>query len=412
MQPPRGAIGGDSDAALRRAPRFTARERQVLALRAVGRPVAEIASDLVVEPRTVRFHLANPYAKLGVTHRSASARQVALMAAIPADVATRALPTVEGESPGSGRAGLFRTDRKLTDVLRRGRFTLSAEVTPPRNGWEQAAILDQVAHLIGAGAGFLAVTKGAGGRLRGGSLPVAQTIKEQFGVPAVAHFTCRDLVPEEVENQLIDHHYFGIRNILALRGDPPDGQPGWRPRPGGYRYAYELVEQISALNAGRYLLRPSGPTATCQVPTDFCIGVAAYPEHPDAEEGLRFFGRKVEAGAHFAISQMVFDSEVYARFLDRCERAGLDVPVLPGTRLLRSRVQARHTAEKYGVTVPDRLRRRLRRLHDPDATQRALDAFLDLVERLRAYGAPGIHLFVTDTATAGDLLRRLIPSCK
>jgi methylenetetrahydrofolate reductase (NADPH) len=105
----------------------------------------------------------------------------------------------------------------------------------------------------------------------------------------------------------------------------------------------------------------------------------------------------------------VFDPEAYARFLDRCERAGLDVPILPGTRILRSRVQARHTAEKYGVTVPDRLRQRLRRLQDPDALARALDAFLDLVGRLRAYGAPGVHLFVTDTAAACDLLRRLTP---
>jgi methylenetetrahydrofolate reductase (NADH) len=136
-------------------------------------------------------------------------------------------------------------------VVGRGRFTLSAEVTPPRNGAEQAAVLDQMGRLVAAGAQFLAVTKGAGGSLRGGSLPIAQAIKEHFGVPAVAHFTCRDLLPEQVENLLIDHHYVGIRNLLALRGDPPDGQPAWAPRPGGYRYAYELAEQIRGLTGGR-----------------------------------------------------------------------------------------------------------------------------------------------------------------
>src|SRR3954470_20912017 len=134
----------------------------------------------------------------------------------------------------------FKPDQKLTEVLAQGWFTLSAEVIPPRNGSEQRKVLEQVQALIGAGAQFLAVTKGAGGSLRGGSLPIAQAVKEQFGVPCVAHFTCRDLTSAEVENQLMDHHYFGIRNILALRGDPPDGQAEYLPREGGHLYAYQL----------------------------------------------------------------------------------------------------------------------------------------------------------------------------
>src|SRR6476469_8888724 len=122
----------------------------------------------------------------------------------------------------------FKSDQKLTDVLAQG-FTISAEVIPPRNGSEQLRILQQIQTLVRSGAQFLAVTKGAGGSLRGGSLPIAQSVKERFGVPCIAHFTCRDLTSVDVENQLMDHHYFGIRNILALRGDPPDGQPDWKP---------------------------------------------------------------------------------------------------------------------------------------------------------------------------------------
>src|SRR5271156_2497976 len=103
----------------------------------------------------------------------------------------------------------FRSDIKLTDFLKQNGFTASAEIIPPRNGSEQRKILMQVKTLIDAGAQFLAVTKGAGGSLRGGSLPIAQLIKEKFSVPTIAHFTCRDLTLQEVENQLIDHHYFG-----------------------------------------------------------------------------------------------------------------------------------------------------------------------------------------------------------
>ena len=393
---------------------LTARERQVLLLRAEAHSVAAIACDLAVEPRTVKFHLRNIYAKLDAGASSQVSRQRLL-----AHYA-RLLPTTDA---GSGALGpdtappmLFRPDRKLTDVLRHNRFTLSAEVMPPRNGAEQSAVLRQVEQLVAAGAHFLAVTKGAGGSLRGGSLPIAQAIKERFVVPAIAHFTCRDLVSEEVENQLVDHHYFGIRNILALRGDPPDGQPEWRAREGGYSYAYELIEQVRRLNAGCYLVRHGGPAPTAQQPTDFCIGAAAYPEHPDADEGMRFFRRKIDAGAHFAITQMVFDADVYGRFLDRCERARVDVPVLPGTRILRSRLQATRTAEKFGAAVPRVVRAalpaKLNGLDDPDATARGIDCFLRLVARLRALGAPGVHVFVTHTPSACAALAALAPAGK
>jgi methylenetetrahydrofolate reductase (NADPH) len=121
---------------------------------------------------------------------------------------------------------MYEPDKKIIDIIGRGKTTVSAEVIPPRNGAHQLTVLQQIDKLIASGAEFLSVTKGAGGSLRGGSLPIAQTIKEKFNRPCIAHFTCRDLTPEEVENQLIDHHYFGIRNILALRGDPPQGLGG------------------------------------------------------------------------------------------------------------------------------------------------------------------------------------------
>jgi len=210
-----------------------------------------------------------------------------------------------------------------------------------------------------------------------------------------------------VENQLMDHHYFGIRNILALRGDPPDGQPDWRPRPDGYRYAHELIAQIRRLNHGQYLLRLGGPRSETQTPTQFCIGSAVYPEHPDPHERIDFFKQKVDAGAEYAITQMVFDSDAYGRFLDACEKARLNVPILPGTRILRSRVSARRTAEKYRVTIPDTTLKRLRPLQDADASARSLDLFLSLVDRLRRLGAPGIHVFVTDTAIACQALSQL-----
>lgn len=308
----------------------------------------------------------------------------------------------------------FRPDRKMTDVLREGRFTLSAEVIPPRNGTEQQKVLEQIESLIRSGAQFLAVTKGAGGSLRGGSLPIAQAVKEQFGVPCIAHFTCRDLTPAEVENQLMDHHYFGVRNILALRGDPPDGQKEWKPREGGHSFAYQLIAQIRAMNHGKYLPRPGGPVAEGNEKTDFCIGAAVYPEHPNPEERVEFFKKKVDAGAQYAITDMLFDPECYARFRDACAARGLSIPILPGTRVLRTRTQAEKMAAKFRVTIPKATLASLPEADLPsaagskEAMERGIELFLKMTERLRVLGAPGIHLFViADTPAASQALIRL-----
>ncbi len=293
----------------------------------------------------------------------------------------------------------FRPDQKITDVVARGKFTLSAEVLPPRNGAEQRQVLSQIQALIGAGAEFLAVTKGAGGSLRGGSLPIAQAVKESFGVPCIAHFTCRDLTPAEVENQLMDHHYFGIRNILALRGDPPDGQTGWTPREGGYTYAHELIRQIRGLNQGQFLERTGGPEVGPRESTDFCIGAAAYPEHPDEGERFRFFAEKVKAGAEYGITDMLFDSDRYARFVEGLQSRGISIPILPGTRILKSRAQAERMMAKFRVNVPEAWLKRLPEKDGPGALEAGLALFLEHVEALKRHGAPGIHLFViADTA--------------
>jgi methylenetetrahydrofolate reductase (NADPH) len=302
----------------------------------------------------------------------------------------------------------FRADEKLTEVLRKQKFTLSAEVIPPRNGAEQGKVLEQIQTLIQSGAQFLAVTKGAGGSLRGGSLPIAQAIKEQFKVPCIAHFTCRDLSPEEVENHLMDHHYFGIRNILALRGDPPDGQTNWTAKPGGYSFAYQLIEQIKNLNSGTYLKRTGGPEHAATEKTDFCIGAAAYPEHPNENERLEFFKIKITKGAEYGITDMVFDPDVYGRFLDLCSKNKIKVPILPGTRLLKSKAQADRMAKKFKVTVPKSIYDQLPSEDDPDALKKSVALFLKSVDRMKSLGAPGIHIYViADTNGAASALKEL-----
>ena len=286
----------------------------------------------------------------------------------------------------------FEPDKKITEILKINDFTVSAEVIPPRNGSNPIEIIKQINKLTESGAQFLAVTKGAGGSLRGGSLPIAQIIKEKFNRPCIAHFTCRDLTPDEVENQLMDHHYLGIRNILGLRGDPPMGETEFTPRPGSYPHAYQLIEQMARLNQGEYLER-TGYKVEKREATDFCIGAAVYPDAPDRSERIEFFKQKVFAGAEFAITQMLFDADSYSEFLDRSARAGLDTPVLPGARILSSKAQAQKMAQRFGFSLPKKVINALPE-NPAGAEQQIVDCFLQLIADLKKAGAPGIHLFV------------------
>lgn len=301
---------------------------------------------------------------------------------------------------------IYTPDKKITEIMQEKGFTLSAEVIPPRNGTEQTQILEQISTLVGSGAQFLAVTKGAGGSLRGGSLPIAQLIKERFNTPCIAHFTCRDLLPEEIENQIMDHHYFGIRNILGLRGDPPRDQPNWQARAGSHQYAHQLIEQIDRLNRGIYLER-NGYKVEAQHVTNFCIGAAAYPDCTDKKERSEFFKLKVQAGAAYGITQMLFDPDSYQRFLEENAKAGVHIPILPGTRVLRSQKQAERIAARFGVNMP---RDFLQQLPDNDeaSADQILAPVIRLLEKFKEAGAPGIHIFVlSDTELAAQALQCL-----
>ncbi|MCE3009300.1 MAG: methylenetetrahydrofolate reductase [Proteobacteria bacterium] len=300
---------------------------------------------------------------------------------------------------------IFKPDRKLIDILRESSFTISAEVIPPRNGTPQTKIFEELKELIHAGSQFLSVTKGAGGSLRGGSLPIAQSIKDYFKVPAIAHFTCRDLTPQDVENQLMDHHYVGIRNILALRGDPPRDLPDWKPLQGSYSYAYQLIEQIRKLNQGQFLERPNFEIQSA-LNTDFCIGAAAYPDEPNPAARTEHFAAKVRAGAEYAITQMIYDVDSYSRFLEEIAKANCTVPVLPGVRILSSQKQADRMRNRFQVPIPRHVSSALP--PEDSSPDQALEVFLKLVESFKKAGAPGLHVFVlTDTDLACRALRNL-----
>ena len=297
---------------------------------------------------------------------------------------------------------------KITDILGKNNFTISVEVVPPRNGENTDDIIDKINSLKGK-VDFLSVTKGAGGSLRGGTLPISYFTQAKQGISAIAHFVCRERTKAEIENDLVDMNLFKIKNILALRGDPPAGAKDeiWD---GEYKYAYNLVEQINNLNQGRYIPRKNLDKGEFRegIKTDFCILVAGHPEDP-IEEEIKHMQAKVDAGAEVIITQMVFSFEEYEKYVEALRKAGINLPVIPGIRPLVLSKQAESVEKFFGLKVDEKLKTLLKDAQtEEEAKGFGLGYFSDMINKLKEYGAPGVHLFVlNETELVDELLERL-----
>ena len=283
-------------------------------------------------------------------------------------------------------------------ILHTNTFSFSAELIPPRNGSDFDSIFSQIDLLAKNNFHFVSVTHGAGGSLRGGTLPICHFAQEKNNLSSIAHLTCRSS-KEELENSLIDHHYFNINNILALRGDPPDGfDTEFKPAPGGFRYAYQLIQQISNMNKGLYLVRKNfDKDAEYREgkPTSFCIGAACYPEE---DPNLEYLQLKRQCGAHFAISQMIYDINLLKIFYNKITNLfGHDFPIIPGIRIPSSYKQLLHVKTKFGITVPDSLLHALEKastISDEEMEKVGLEWMIHFVEGIQKIGYKGVHLFI------------------
>jgi len=304
---------------------------------------------------------------------------------------------------------------KMTDILSQGKHTLSVELVPSRNGTPIDTILESASNLKNAGADFFSVTKGAGGSLRGGTLPISYFIKEKVGLEVISHYTCIDKKCTTIECDLLDLHFFGVKNILALRGDLPDITPGVKSdiskHIGDYDYAHQLVTQIKNMNEGKYLLRKGFDKENefrDGLKTDFCIGVAAHPEEKNMDTAIEHLKAKVDSGAEYAITQMIFDPELYKEFVGKAKDAGCNIPILPGIRPLKSHKWAVMCEEKFGVPVPQKYTNGLEGLNDEAAYKKSVEMFSELCTEFKDAGAPGVHIFaVFDVDLVLEILRKI-----
>ena len=237
----------------------------------------------------------------------------------------------------------------IRERLAHKRPVFSFEFFPPKTEKGEAVLWRSLEQLAPLAPDFVSVTYGAGGSTRARTLELVARIKRELGVEPMAHLTCVGASRDELARTIDDLGDKDIRNILALRGDPPQGQTDFVAAPGGLRHASELVAFI----------RERGP---------FCVGAACYPElHPEAPDGatdLKWLRHKVDAGVDFLITQLCFDNDAYYAFVRRAHEAGIHVPILPGIMPVTNFDQIQRFTQVCGVTLPALLRQRLAAIAD------------------------------------------------
>ncbi|MBF0562209.1 MAG: methylenetetrahydrofolate reductase [Alphaproteobacteria bacterium] len=266
-------------------------------------------------------------------------------------------------------------------------ISVSFEFFPPKTEKMQTQLWECIQRLEPLSPRFVSVTYGAGGGTRERTHDTVARIRRETTLEPAAHLTCVGATREEVD--AVARHYWeaGIRHIVALRGDPPEGNSGYHPHAGGYDYAVDLVQGLKRV-------------------ADFEISVAAYPEtHPEAtgaQADLDNLKRKIDAGATRAITQYFFDVDVYRRFMDRVRAAGITVPVIPGILPVTNFATVIKFATACGASVPPWMREQFVGLDDDHDTRRLVAATMAM-EQCRALAADGVTEFHFYTLNRADL---------
>ena len=277
-------------------------------------------------------------------------------------------------------------DRPLSELFAQRRPLRSIEFFPPKDDAGVEALRHTAAALKPISPDFVSVTYGAGGSTRQRTAQVSALLRSEFGFTDMPHHTCVGQSRAELEEVADRIHADGFRNIMALRGDPPKGSSEFKPAADGLTHANELVSLLKARHP------------------DFCLGVGGYPEkHPEAkteEADLLNLKRKVDSGASFVTTQLFLDNAAYYRFCERCAKAGISVPIVPGIMPVLSLKQIQRFTSMCGTSLPATLLRRLEAAGEvPEIVEAVgIDWALAQIRDLLARGAPGYHLYILNRA--------------
>jgi len=276
----------------------------------------------------------------------------------------------------------------VRDLIAAGERSFSFEFFPPKDEEGERQLWKALRELEGLQPTFVSVTYGAGGSTRDRTVRVTEKIANDTSMTPLAHLTCVGHSRDTLRSVIGSYADAGVRNVLALRGDPPEGPSApYQMHPEGLRYAFELVELTKSLG-------------------NFCVGVAAFPEgHPSAssaEADAMVLAEKARAGADFAITQLFFRPPDYFRLIDRVARLGVDIPIIPGIMPITNLAQIKRMAELSGADLPDEVVARVARFDGDPAAVRAegLAIATELCDTLLAGGAPGLHFYTLNRSKA------------
>jgi len=305
---------------------------------------------------------------------------------------------------------------KITDHIANanGKTLFSFELLPPIKGQGIQGIFDAIDPLMEFNPPFIDVTTSredsyykerSNGllekityRKRPGTVAVCAAIMNRYKVDAVPHLLCGGFTKEETEYALIDLQFLGIDNVLVLRGDARKGDAGFVPTPGGHTYATELLEQVVNMNKGIYLHEEYEA-----VKTDFCVGIAAYPEKhfeaPNLKSDFQFLKKKADAGAGFMVTQMFFDNSKYAEFVKCCRENDINIPIIPGLKPLTSSKQLINLPKIFHIDIPEDLSDAVQACKDDKAVKEVgIEWMINQCKELKEMGAPVLHFYTMGNA--------------
>ena len=281
---------------------------------------------------------------------------------------------------------------KITDILSKGKRTLSFEVFPPKTSDKFDTVMEATEQVAALNPSYMSVTFGAGGNGSKYTLPIAVNIEKKYGVPVIHHLTCVGSSKENIRERLDFMKGCGIKNVLALRGDMPDGA---EPESWDFRHADELTAFIKEYGG-------------------FCIGGACYPEcHPESasvKDDILNLKRKVDAGCEFLTTQLFLDNKVFYDFLDKIAIAGIDVPVTAGIMALTSAKMYNRIVTLSGSAVPKELARiGAKFADDPESLKKAgIDYAVEQIRDLYDNGIMSVHLYTMNSAFVAQTVQQAL----
>ena len=301
---------------------------------------------------------------------------------------------------------------KVTEHIKKaeGKTLFSFEILPPLKGQNIETIFDNIDPLMEFNPPFIDVTyhreeyefkELPNGllekrivRKRPGTVGICTAIQNKYKVDAIPHVLCGGFDKEDTENFLIDMGFLGIDNVVALRGDAVKSETYFKPEPKGNAYALDLVHQIADMNKGVYLDEDIQNTAQ----TDFCIGVAGYPEKhmeaPNMESDLHFLKKKMEGGADYIVTQMFFDNDKFFAFVKNCREAGITAPIIPGLKPLATQKQLNMIPHRFHVDLPEALIKEVLKAKTKEAVREVgIEWCIAQSQELIKNGVPFLHYY-------------------